>query len=205
MSSVTTTRLLAAALGMATALVVLLAPAAPAAAHDQLIGSDPAAGERLDSAPTSLTLEYSAEVMELGAMVIVADATRDDWVHEEPVVDGATVSVALPEEMPAGGYEIRWRVVSSDGHPISGIIPFTVGDAEPYERTPTEAATPPPASDQRRAQDTQDRQGTQDSGGAARVALLGGGGAAAAVALLAGIHFLRRRREAADTSERHTL
>lgn len=205
MSSVTTTRLRAAALGMVTALVVLLAPAAPAAAHDQLIGSDPAAGERLDSAPTALTLEYSAEVMELGAMVIVADATRDDWVQEEPVVDGTAVSVALPEGMPAGGYEIRWRVVSSDGHPISGVIPFTVGDAEPYERTPSEAATPPPGSGSPRAQDTQDSQGTQDSGGAARVALLGGGGAAAAVALLAGIHFLRRRKDTADTSERHTL
>ncbi|MEV8271989.1 copper resistance CopC family protein [Microbacterium sp. NPDC077184] len=205
MSSVTTTRLRAAALGMATALVVLLAPAAPAAAHDQLTGSDPAAGERLDSAPAALTLEYSAEVMELGAMVIVADATRDDWVQEEPVVDGTTVSVPLPAGMPTGGYEIRWRVVSSDGHPISGVIPFTVGDAEPYERTPSEAATPPPASDSPRAQDTQDSQGTQDSGGAARVALLGGGGAAAAVALLAGIHFLRRRKDTADTSERHTL
>lgn len=203
MSSVTTTRLRAAALGVATALVVLLAPAAPAAAHDQLIGSDPAAGERLDSAPASLTLEFSAEVMELGAMIIVADATREDWVDEEPVVEGTVVSVALPEEMPAGGYEIRWRVVSSDGHPISGVIPFTVGDAEPYERTPS--AAPSGTADAQDARSTQDDQSTQDSGGVARVALLGGGGAAAAVALFAGIHFLRRRRDPADTSERHTL
>ncbi|MET2010478.1 copper resistance CopC family protein [Microbacterium chocolatum] len=203
MSSVTTTRLRAAALGMATALVVLLAPAAPAAAHDQLIGSDPAAGERLDSAPTTLTLEYSAEVMELGAMIIVADATREDWVDEEPVVEGTVVSVALPEGMPVGGYEIRWRVVSSDGHPISGVIPFTVGDAEPYERVPSAAPSSTPGTQDARS--AQDSQGTQDSGGVARVALLGGGGAAAAVALFAGIHFLRRRRDTADTPERHTL
>lgn len=203
MSSVTTTRLRAAALGMATALVVLLAPAAPAAAHDQLIGSDPAAGERLDSAPTTLTLEYSAEVMELGAMIIVADASREDWVEEEPVVEGTVVSVALPEGMPVGGYEIRWRVVSSDGHPISGVIPFTVGDAEPYERAPSAAPSSTPGMQDARS--TQDSQGTQDSGGVARVALLGGGGAAAAVALFAGIHFLRRRRDTADTPERHTL
>lgn len=32
--------------------------------------------------------------------------------------------------MPDAGYEVQWRVVSGDGHPISSTIPFAVGDAE---------------------------------------------------------------------------
>jgi hypothetical protein len=33
--------------------------------------------------------------------------------------------------MPEGSYQVRWRVVSSDGHPISGSFEFAVGQKTP--------------------------------------------------------------------------
>lgn len=39
--------------------------------------------------------------------------------------------MALDGELPAAGYVVEWRVVSSDGHPISGTIPFTVDGGAP--------------------------------------------------------------------------
>lgn len=168
----------------AAALAVVLLTAAPAAAHDELVASTPAAHEQLAAAPSEISLTFSAEILDVGAKVIVVDAEGTDWVAAEPVIAGTDAVIALTPDMPEAGYEVRWRVVSSDGHPISGVIPFTVGDAAPLERSPAAAPTADAGSDA----------GTGDDTG--RIVLLGAGGAVAAVAVLALILFFRRRASA---------
>lgn len=123
-------------------LAAVLLTASPAAAHDELADSDPAAGDSLASAPAEITLTYSADILEMGAEVIVVDAEGTDWVEGTPLVEGQVVTATVGADMPVAGYEVRWRVVSSDGHPISGVIPFTVGDAEPLPATVDSSAEP---------------------------------------------------------------
>ncbi|WP_166426672.1 copper resistance CopC family protein [Labedella populi] len=128
----------------ATALGIVLAATtaiAPASAHDELVASTPTAGETLDPAPSEITLTYSDNVLEVGIEVSVTDAGGAEYVADEPVVDGSTVTVALDSDMPGGSYQADWRVVSSDGHPISGTIPFTVTTPAETEG-PTTTATP---------------------------------------------------------------
>jgi copper resistance protein C len=120
--------------------------------------------------------------------VIVVDASGRDWADGAPVLAGDAVTVPLEPGMPDAGYEVRWRVVSSDGHPIAGLIPFTIGDAAPLERTAAEA----PSSEDTGAQSTD--QIAQESSDATRVLLIGGAGAAVAVAVFATLSLLRRRR-----------
>jgi methionine-rich copper-binding protein CopC len=188
--------------GVAAAVVLVLASVAPASAHDELLSSTPAASDRLDAAPTSVSLEFSADLMDVGALIMVADAAGEDWAAGEATVELTTVTVPLTEGMPVGGYEVRWRVVSSDGHPISGVIPFTVGDAEPLQREATAGGAPAGSSDtgEPAAQD-QPSQSTQENRGVLRVAVIGVAGAAIAVAVLAAIYFLRRRQHAGGTDE----
>ncbi|WP_250445924.1 copper resistance CopC family protein [Actinotalea sp. C106] len=126
----------AASAGLLSAL--LLAPTA-AYAHDELTGSTPAAEESLSTPPEEIVLIYSAEILELGNDVAV-EGVGQDWAAGDPVVDGQEVTVPLTEGMPAGEYTVTWRVVSSDGHPIEGVIPFSVeqGAAEPAEEEPAE-------------------------------------------------------------------
>lgn len=128
----------------ATALGLVLAAStavAPASAHDELVSSTPAAGDALDPAPTEISLTYSDNILEVGIEVSVTDAAGTEYVAEEPVVDGSTVTVALESDLPGGSYQADWRVVSSDGHPISGTIPFSVTTPVPAEE-PTTTATP---------------------------------------------------------------
>jgi hypothetical protein len=40
--------------------------------------------------------------------------------------DGAVVVQNVARTLPAGAYTIAYRVVSTDGHPVQGEIPFTV-------------------------------------------------------------------------------
>lgn len=200
--------------GLAGAVVAMLATAAPASAHDTLISSDPAADQRLAEAPSAVTLTFSADVLDMGAAVVVSDGRGTDWVSAAPAVDGPTVTAVLDPGMPEAGYEIRWRVVSSDGHPITGLVPFTVGDGTPVNgeadsgpggTTPSPAAPAAPDTAGTAGADPGTRSSTrssirtqtaQEDEGPWRVVLVGAGGAAIAVALLVLVQFLRRRSDA---------
>lgn len=177
--------LVAVAVGAAAVLVI----AAPAAAHDELIASSPAPNAQLSEAPAGISLTFSADVLTLGAAVIVADGSGRDWVAGAPTVSSGTVTVELEAGMPANGYEIRWRVVSADGHPISGLVPFTVGGGAPLVRTPAAAA--PTTTD---SPDTVQEQNSQEDQGVLRILLVGAGGAVVAAAAYALIHIIRRKK-----------
>ena len=188
------------AVGMAVAAVAILATAVPASAHDSLVHSTPEADERLAAAPESITLTYSGDLLVLGessqgAVVLVIDQDGRDWATGEVTVAGNTVTAAVDPGMPDAGYQVRWQVVSEDGHPISGIVPFTIGDAEPMSATqaPTDADAPaytPDASDQTAGQNT------DETDGGMRVLLVGGAGAAVAAVAFVLYRILRRPRTA---------
>ena len=125
-------------------------PAAPAAfAHDQLISSSPAPDERLDKSPASITLTFSSPLLELGHEVRVVDDNAKNWVGGAAVLSRETLTQALPE-LPDGGYQVSWRVVSADGHPISGSYGFRVGNPAPAapaaSANPTASVEPSPAA-----------------------------------------------------------
>lgn len=107
--------------GAAMGLAVL---AGPATAHDTLLGSDPARDAVLDTSPTSVTLRFNAVVG--NPTVIVADASGNPHQQGEATVTDRTVTQSV-NELPGGVYLVNYRVISSDGHPISGQVPFTVG------------------------------------------------------------------------------
>ncbi|MCM3613480.1 copper resistance protein CopC [Microbacterium enclense] len=132
--AVLTTVLLAAA--------ALLVPALPAAAHDELTGTDPASDAVLETLPEQITLSYSADVLtDAGATVIeVTDAAGTSLTDGVPEVSGSEVTQALAG--PASGtVTVQWRVVSSDGHPIDGEFAFSVPESTPTP-APTPSATP---------------------------------------------------------------
>ncbi|WP_016699547.1 copper resistance CopC family protein [Actinoalloteichus spitiensis] len=179
-------------LGAFVALCALLLPATPAFAHDQLLSSTPEAGERLDSPPSEVVMEFSGNVLAIGAAVIVVDEEGRDWAAGEPELDGTRVTVPLEEGMTDAGFEVRWRVVSSDGHPVSGIIPFTLGDGEPLAQGDGSAVEAEPGEGTG-AGDAEEGQ-TDEQGGVPRAVLVGVIGAAVATAAFALTVFVRRRR-----------
>ncbi|WP_239639969.1 copper resistance protein CopC, partial [Microbacterium sp. B24] len=85
----------AALLAATLAAAAVLVPAAPAAAHDELLASSPSPGAALDSAPTEVTLTFSADVLTIGAAVIVADGAGKDWAAAAPAVAPASALATL--------------------------------------------------------------------------------------------------------------
>jgi methionine-rich copper-binding protein CopC len=189
------------------ALLTVFALPTAASAHDQLISSDPAADAQLETAPTTITLEFSAAIMTTGLAMTVVDADGTDHLADAPIADGTTVTATL-DTLPVGGYQVRWRVVSSDGHPISGYVPFTVGDAEPL---PVPTAGEDTASDEDTATADHDETittaGTDSAAGSdagsddpavLRTVLIGAAGAIVAVGVLVVIVVLNRRSRRGD-------
>ncbi|GAB2463508.1 hypothetical protein GCM10007967_17270 [Xylanimonas ulmi] len=134
--------LLVALLAVGAALVGL---AAPASAHDRLVSSDPADGTTLDAVPAAVTLTFSEQVLETGTQVVVT-ADGVDVGAQPAQVDGVTVTAPLPPDAPHGAYQVAWRIVSADGHPVEGSLTFTVAAPAPSPvAEPTQAAADSPA------------------------------------------------------------
>lgn len=113
------------------AIALLFALVVPANAHDELVSTDPADGAVLETAPTQITLTFSANLTETVSdqdnMVSVVDSNATEWVNGPVTVSGTTLVASLAADMPVGGYAVQWRAVSSDGHPLSGSLSFSVG------------------------------------------------------------------------------
>jgi methionine-rich copper-binding protein CopC len=122
------------------AAVLTVTSAVPAGAHDQLEASEPPADAELTAPPVEVVLSYSADLVATGTQVVVT--TPDGDVDAEVTVDGPEVRAALPPDLPGGAYEVAWRVVSSDGHPIEGTFGFTVAQQPEPVPTATDAGEP---------------------------------------------------------------
>lgn len=169
--------------------------AEPAAAHDWLVSSTPERGARLDSGPSDVTLTFSDRILDLGDQVVVADPSGHDWSSGAPRVDGRRLTIAVQPGLPESAYQIRWRVVSADGHPATGVIPFAVGQASPWPASAT-PSTPSPAQIGIRAE------GPVGASSPTRLAAAGAGGATVALAAYAGVVYARRTRDRTQADDR---
>ena len=112
---------------MLAGLAAALSTAPAALAHDELVSSTPASGERFETSPSELELVFSSALMDLGNQIIVLDADGRNWAEAAPVLTRTNLVQPLPADMPEGEYSVRWRAVSSDGHPITGQFEYLVG------------------------------------------------------------------------------
>ena len=132
---------LALALGLGTAGVV--GAAAPASAHNVVVGTSPASGSTVTEPPESVDVTFDDVVLDLSAegsstVITVTDADGTDHATGCPTMQDRTVSV--PVALGEGGeYTVDWRIVSADGHPTSGEFSFT------YEPPAGAEATAPAA------------------------------------------------------------
>ena len=173
----TAARLAAAALTVAGAGLLLLAGAGPAAAHARLVRAVPADGTTLQTAPSRVSLVFDEEMRPPSTIVVTGPAGVEVQRGTVAVADDtATVAVQLTA---TGTYRVAFRVVSADGHPVTGVTSFGFRTAPASTGT---GATPPAA-----AHGHADGAGAGFSSG--RVI-----GIVAVVALLAGLGLLTVRR-----------
>jgi methionine-rich copper-binding protein CopC len=105
-------------------LLALVWPLA-ALAHAHLQRSDPADGAVISETPTQFTLQFS-EAAQLTALSLTKSGQAlPQKLAPLPSAAGMQLQVAAPRLEP-GDYELRYRVISADGHVMAGKVHFTV-------------------------------------------------------------------------------
>ncbi|MCU1625418.1 MAG: copper resistance protein CopC [Pseudonocardia sp.] len=143
----TRTTLRGAAVGLVATLALLLG-ASPAFAHAEFESSDPADGASLATGPSTISVTFS-DTMQQGfnELTVIGPDGTTHYENGEVLADGDTVSVGVNPLGPAGRYQIGYRVLSDDGHPVSGSVAFTLTAPGPAaaQLASSAAAAPAPA------------------------------------------------------------
>ncbi len=173
--------------------------AAPAAAHNELISSTPAADAVLTTAPTEVSLTFSAALNPAATQLAVVDSRARSVVDGSPRIDGVTVRQALTPNLSNGEYRLSYRVVSQDGHTVSDTQSFTVQAAA---ASPSTAETPAKSrtahAHQHETSEAASRE-RADSGGISGWWIVGGG--VAVLGVVAGTVLVWRRRTGTQTGQ----
>jgi methionine-rich copper-binding protein CopC len=128
------------------ACVLLLLGAAPAFAHTRLESSDPADKSSVDSAPASVSLTFNEDISAEFATMSVVGPDGTNYATGQVSAAGGQVSTAVSPLGAAGTYEIGYRVVSDDGHPVQGKVSFTLTTPGPGAAAASAAAAPTAAA-----------------------------------------------------------
>ena len=117
------------ALAATLAVLLSLLFASPAAAHAELVSTTPANGAQLTRPPTEVQMTFTESVNLLHDGIRLIDGLGAVVATPDPTVERSTVIWPMPASLPEGTYIVTFRVVSADGHPISGAFSFGVGTA----------------------------------------------------------------------------
>jgi methionine-rich copper-binding protein CopC len=134
---------------------------APASAHSQLTSTTPADGTVLDVPPPEVRFTFDAPLLQDTDTISINDANGNVVKSIHPTPEGDSVAIPWPEGTTPGDYQVAYRVVCGDGHPVIGAINLTVKGSAPAagaatasaaaagttSPAPTAAATPVAASD----------------------------------------------------------
>ena len=123
--------------------------ALPASSHEQLVDQEPKSGQVLEAGISEVRLSFSDDLISLdnsaGSEIVILDSNQNPVNNGCAVIDARTAIARADIDTP-GTYQVGWRVVSGDGHPISGSFSFVVENNSGYIADPnylfTECANP---------------------------------------------------------------
>ena len=100
--------------------------------HATLVSSEPAANAVLAASPSQIRLVFSEPIEpRLGAMVLVNGHGDSRRLTTEADPHDVHVLIARVQSLPPDSYRLTWRIVSADGHPVSGSYAFAVAEHAP--------------------------------------------------------------------------
>lgn len=117
-------RLLVFLCGLIMAASAFLGATSAANAHASLLRATPVEGAVVQAAPAEVLLGFSETVTPLVTELIAPDGTTTRLTAR---ANGADLAIAWPDRKAEGTYLLSWRVVSSDGHPVAGVLSFSLG------------------------------------------------------------------------------
>ena len=123
--------------------VAWMTSAPPALAHADLLEISPADGSTITKPPAVIRLTFTEPILEAAAKAVVTDGKGTIVIADRSTVTGEALRVPWDATLPNGRYTVAYRVVSRDGHPISGQAAFTLEAPVAPSRSASPAAASP--------------------------------------------------------------
>ena len=180
-------------LSLVATLSLLLGLASPAFAHTKVDKTSPADGDTVAAGSVTLSIGFTDKVLDLADSSEIVLKGEDGSVSGVGCISVAERSIKAEAFVgTAGTYQVSWRTVAEDGHPIDGTFTFTVtgtSDGQPLTCKDGVTVTIPKEAEP----EVTSSKTTDDSAGAESLYnyLIGGGLAVVAVAI---VLMLRRRK-----------
>ncbi|WP_067933951.1 copper resistance CopC/CopD family protein [Alicyclobacillus kakegawensis] len=101
-------------------------------AHAYIVRANPSAGAVVHKEPRRVQIWFDESVQAVfDAMRVVNQTGQRVDEHDARIDarDSHLLECTLQPHLPPGLYTVEWRVISADGHPVSGDIPFRIAGA----------------------------------------------------------------------------
>ncbi|HVV13471.1 copper resistance CopC family protein [Amycolatopsis sp.] len=117
-------------LALTFTVAAMLCMAAPASAHNVLISTDPGKNASLDTGPAKVTLTFDAPVQggDINQISVLGPGNTQ-WAEGTVDISSNVISAPVRPLGPAGTYTVGYRILSADGHAVSGEYTFTLTKA----------------------------------------------------------------------------
>ncbi|WP_400241570.1 copper resistance CopC/CopD family protein [Niallia sp. JL1B1071] len=110
-------------------------------AHAYITNSTPTENEILETAPNNVYIEFNEKIQTGFTILNVLNSSGERVDQKNVKIDTNTeksITVDLEPDLPNDIYTVEWRIVSADGHSISGMIPFSIGELPEGATFPTQ-------------------------------------------------------------------
>lgn len=100
-------------------------------AHAYIVKSSPAENEVLTNAQDEVTIQFDESIQPNFNSIKVTDSSGNRVDLKNGAVDpdqSSILKAGIKKNLPNGIYRIQWKVISDDGHPVEGVIPFQIGN-----------------------------------------------------------------------------
>lgn len=117
---------------------VLSYPTFPSA-HAYIVKSSPSENEILSQPPKKVFIQFDETIQPSFNSIQVFDSNGKQVDMKNGRINPNNQSIIetdLNGNLPNGTYVIQWKVVSGDGHPVEGVIPFQIGNGNNKESSP---------------------------------------------------------------------
>ncbi|OAB45346.1 copper resistance protein CopC [Paenibacillus glacialis] len=99
-------------------------------AHAYLQQSSPAANETVIDSPSKITLQFNESIQPAFHSISVSNSAGERVDLDDSYIPDnqpKTLEGNVRPNLPEGIYIIGWKIISGDGHPLEGNIPFQIG------------------------------------------------------------------------------
>ncbi|MFC3883875.1 copper resistance CopC/CopD family protein [Bacillus songklensis] len=101
-------------------------------AHAYIVKSTPGENQTLSEPPSVVRIQFNEFIQPGFYSLAVMDASgnrvdlNNARINKE---NHAILEAGIKDNLPNGTYSMQWKIISSDGHPVQGMIPFSIGQA----------------------------------------------------------------------------